>query len=89
MLTIEVVRIKKLSGTGNLLGFADILVNSVLQLTGFSIVKGKEGVAFVSMPQHKGEDKKGNAKYYNDVYFKERADYDQVQKVVLAKFNEK
>ena len=57
---------------GSLRAFATLIVNDILQINGFRIVEGRNGI-FVSPPQTKGNklDENGNAIYYNDVRFDE------------------
>ncbi|MBI2095065.1 MAG: septation protein SpoVG family protein [Candidatus Omnitrophica bacterium] len=54
-LGLEVVDIRKFTGSGNLKAIADIRFGESLVVKGFSVVKGKRGV-FVSMPRKASKD---------------------------------
>ena len=83
LLKISVPRIN-VQNKGNLLAFADVEINECVKINGFSVIKGKNG-AFVSVPQHK-DNKTG--KWYNDVYFSRKADYETLQKTVLSAYED-
>ena len=55
--------------TGNLQAFATLVVNGVVAIDNFRIIRSRDGNLFVSAPSHKGKDKEGNDTWYNDVRF--------------------
>lgn len=54
---------------GSLVGNASIIIDDFIEIKGFKIINGKNGL-FVSSPNHMVE-KDGEKKYYDDVWFME------------------
>ena len=76
---IIVTKVQPVANSGNLKAFADVKIGSLV-VKGFRIVQQPDQAAWVSVPQQKSED----GKYYNSVYFEDRAVFDQVRAEVLA-----
>ena len=53
---------------GKLVAMGDIIIDDIMRLTGFKVFDGTKGL-FVSPPSHKGKDKDGNEKYFDDILF--------------------
>lgn len=68
MLNYRVIVNKNPAQDSNIKAFATVIFEDVLSVSGFKVVEGKNGF-FVSHPQHKGKDKDGNDKYYDDVKY--------------------
>lgn len=51
-----------------LVGFASLLIEDVLQVDGFKIFDGSNGI-FVKVPSHEGKNKEGERAWYDDVKF--------------------
>lgn len=51
-----------------LVGFASLLIEDVLQVDGFKIFDGTNGI-FVKVPSHEGKNKEGERAWYDDVKF--------------------
>ena len=49
----------------------------------FTVMNGKNGL-FVSLPSHKGKDKEGADKWYNDVFIEDKGVFADLNKQVLA-----
>jgi len=60
---IDVARIRKLEGSGNLKAFADIVVGDSFLIKGMRVIEGKGGI-FIGMPQKIGKD----GKWYPNVF---------------------
>jgi DNA-binding cell septation regulator SpoVG len=56
--------------TGNTLAFGTLIINDVIYIDGWKVVKTDKGV-FVSVPKHKGTDKEGKETWFSDVRFNE------------------
>lgn len=52
---IEVTRVQKLDGDGNLKAYADVKVDRSITIKGFTVLSGKNGL-FASMPRKVGKD---------------------------------
>ena len=50
------------------MGFASLLIEDVLQVDGFKIFDGTNGI-FVKAPSHEGKNKEGERTWYDDVKF--------------------
>ena len=53
-----------------LVGFASLTIDDVLQIDGFKIFDGSQGL-FVKPPSHEGTDKEGEKTWFDDVKFVE------------------
>jgi DNA-binding cell septation regulator SpoVG len=65
------VKIRKINSTSNLKAFVTLVIEGLVEIDGFKIIDGKNGL-FVSMPSHKGtvmEDGVKVEKYFDDVRF--------------------
>lgn len=65
------VKVRKINSTSNLKAFVTLVVEGVLEIDGFKVINGKNGL-FVSVPSHKGsvmEDGQKVEKYFDDVRF--------------------
>ena len=51
-----------------LVGFASLLIEDVIQVDGFKIFDGSNGI-FVKVPSHEGKNKEGERAWYDDVKF--------------------
>lgn len=51
-----------------LVGFASLLIEDVIQVDGFKIFDGSNGI-FVKVPSHEGKNKDGERAWYDDVKF--------------------
>ena len=56
------------SPKSKLVGFASLLIEDVLQVDGFKIFDGTNGI-FVKAPSHEGKNKEGERAWYDDVKF--------------------
>ena len=56
------------SPKSKLVGFASLLIEEVLQVDGFKIFDGTNGI-FVKAPSHEGKNKDGERTWYDDVKF--------------------
>ena len=82
MISIEVVRLFRLDGTGPLKAFVDIVIEGVLVIKGVKVVEGTSGL-FVKMPS--GDDRHG--RQYDIVVPMSSAVKDEIKKVVLEAYN--
>ena len=77
---------------GNLLGFADILVNECVEVRGCALRKGKEGDLWIAVPSRKYEDEEGKTKWVGHIGFPVDADYTAFQqasvKALTTQINE-
>ena len=64
---------------GKLVGFADVLVNSVVEIRGCALREGKGGALWVSVPSRKYEDETGKTKWVGHVGFPSDEDYKTFQ----------
>ena len=65
------VKVNRIMNPGSkLVGFADLIINEVLEVKSFRIFDGANGL-FVAPPAHKGKDAQGAEKWYDDVIFLE------------------
>lgn len=78
---LEVKRINKLDGTGNLKAFCDVAVAESFLIKGITVVEGKKGL-FVSMPREQGKD--GN--WYDAVIPLTKEARQQVSELVLKAY---
>ncbi len=65
------VKVRKINSSSNLKAFVTLVVEGVLEIDGFKVIDGKNGL-FVSVPSHKGsvmEDGQKVDKYFDDVRF--------------------
>jgi len=76
------VRVTPLTNSkGNTKAFGKFTLSEVVEVS-FSVVQGREGL-FVSLPSHKGKDKEGADKWYNDVYVTDETLRKDLQKKCL------
>jgi stage V sporulation protein G len=80
-LKFAVSRIHKLDGSSALKAFCDVTILDSLDIKGFKVVEGKEGL-FVSMPSETGKD----GKWYNTVIPLKREIKDEIEKLVLEAY---
>ena len=66
--TVKVFTLK--NPKSKLVGFASLLIDDVLQVEGFKIFDGKDGL-FVKPPSHEGKNKDGERAWFDDVKFVE------------------
>lgn len=69
--TVKIYPIK--NPQGKLRAFASMLVDDVLEIKGFRIVEGRNGL-FVSAPSTPKEQEDGTTKWYNDIMFREEVE---------------
>lgn len=85
---IEVKPLNSQNGS-KIVGVGNLLVNENVQVS-FTISESRNGL-FVKLPQHKGKgkDKDGNLvdRWYNDVRFPNKENYNEFQRVVLEAYN--
>jgi stage V sporulation protein G len=65
------IKIRKFNGASNLKAFVSITIDQVVELDGFKVIDGKNGL-FVSVPSHKGsimEEGVKVEKWFDDVRF--------------------
>ena len=65
------VKVRKINSTSNLKAFVTLVIEGILEVDGFKVIDGKNGL-FVSVPSHKGtvmEDGVKVDKYFDDVRF--------------------
>ena len=65
------VKVRKINSTSNLKAFVTVVVEGLMEVDGFKVINGKNGL-FVSVPSHKGtvmEDGVKVDKYFDDVRF--------------------
>jgi stage V sporulation protein G len=80
-LKIAVSRIHKLDGSGAVKAFCSVTILDCLEIKGFRVVDGKDGL-FVSMPSEAGKD----GKWYETVKPLKREIKDEIEKLVLEAF---
>ena len=80
-LKLAVSRMHKLDGTSAVKAFCDVTVLDSLDIKGFKVVEGKEGL-FVGMPSEAGKD----GKWYNTVNPLKREIKDEIEKLVLEAY---
>ena len=83
MLDIEVAKIHRLEGEGNLKAFCDIIVSDALLIKGIRIVEGKKGL-FVSMPSKQSKD----GKWYDSIRPTSKEIRDALNDVIIKAFND-
>jgi len=66
--TVRVFTLK--NPKSKLVGFASLLIDDVIQVEGFKIFDGSQGL-FVKPPSHEGKNKEGERTYFDDVKFVE------------------
>jgi DNA-binding cell septation regulator SpoVG len=64
--SVKVFRIQ--NPKSKLVGFASLLIEDVIQVDGFKIFNGSNGI-FVKVPSHEGKNKEGERAWYDDVKF--------------------
>lgn len=64
--SVKVFRIQ--NPKSKLVGFASLLIEDVIQVDGFKIFNGTNGI-FVKVPSHEGKNKEGERAWYDDVKF--------------------
>ena len=57
----------RVSANGNRLATASITLDNAFVVRGLSVMNGSKGI-FVSMPQRKGVDDKGNTQYFDTAF---------------------
>lgn len=66
------INVRRINSASKLKGIASVIVDDILELDGFKIIQGSNGL-FVSVPSHKGtvmEDGQKVEKYFDDIRFK-------------------
>lgn len=66
------VNVRRINSSTNFKGVASIIIDNLLEIDGFKIINGRNGL-FVSLPSHKGEiieDGVKVEKYFDDIRFK-------------------
>ena len=64
---------------GNLVGFADILVDDCVEVRGCALRKGKDGELWIAVPSRKYEDEEGKTKWVGHVGFPSDDHYKEFQ----------
>jgi stage V sporulation protein G len=80
-LGLAVSRMHKLDGSGATKAFCDVTILDSLEIKGFRVVEGKDGL-FVSMPSESSKD----GKWYNTVNPLKREIKDEIAKLVLEAY---
>jgi len=78
---IEVARLHRLEGNGQLKAFADVVINEVL-VKGVRIIEGKNGL-FITMPQSQGKD----GKWYATMMLLNENLKEELQEALLEAYN--
>ncbi len=65
---IEVTKWRAMND-GNLVGFADVLINNTVEVRGCALRKGKEGALWIAVPSRKYNDETGKTKWVGHVGF--------------------
>lgn len=81
-ISFKVESMRKITGSGHLKAFADVLVNDELVIRGVRLLEGKNGL-FVSMPQEKGKDNK----WYDHVVCKKGSLYGTLAQTVIDHYS--
>ena len=93
------VKIRAFDGQGSTRAFAVLVIDGVLEIQGFKVIEGRNGL-FVSSPQtrsNKVNEETGKNIYYDDVRFVDAKNneedrrtplQDEVYAAILAKYNE-
>lgn len=68
-------KVRTITSSSSLKAFATLIIDDVIAIEGYKIFDGRNGL-FVTPPSHKGIDKDGAEKYYNDVNYLEERDED-------------
>jgi len=80
-LTFSVSRLHKPDGTGATKAFVDVVVNDELDIKGFRVIEGKDGL-FAAMPRECGKD----GKWYNSVCPLKRETKDRIEALILEAY---
>lgn len=80
---LEVDRMFRLPDAGNMLAFVDVVINEAIVIRGIRVLRGKDGVPFVSMPQEQGKDNK----WYEQVVLRDDGVRKAVHSIVLDHYN--
>lgn len=86
------VNVRRINSTSNFKGVASIVIEGLMEIDGFKIINGRNGL-FVSMPSHKGEiveDGVKVEKYFDDIRFRGEeglALSNEIKQAILAAYN--
>jgi DNA-binding cell septation regulator SpoVG len=64
---------------GSLVGFADVLIDGIVEVRGCAMRKGKEGSLWVAVPSRKYQDDTGKTKWVGHVGFPSDDSYSEFQ----------
>ena len=77
---------------GNLVGFADVLIDNTIEVSGCALRKGKEGALWIAVPSRKYNDETGKTKWVGHVGFPSDEHYksfqDKAVKAVTQQMND-
>lgn len=68
-------KVRTITTSNSMKAFATLIINDTISIEGYKVFDGKNGL-FVAPPSHKGTDKEGVEKYFNDVQYLEERDED-------------
>ena len=77
-MNVEVTKWRAMND-GSLVGFADILIDEVVEVRGCALRKGKGGSLWVAVPSRKYDDEEGKTKWVGHVGFPDDAKYAEFQ----------
>ena len=77
-MNVEVTKWRAMND-GSLVGFADILIDDVVEVRGCALRKGKGGSLWVAVPSRKYDDETGKTKWVGHVGFPDDAKYTEFQ----------
>ena len=77
-MNVEVTKWRAMND-GNLVGFADLLIDEVVEVRGCALRKGKGGSLWVAVPSRKYDDEEGKTKWVGHVGFPDDAKYAEFQ----------
>lgn len=86
------VNVRRINSTSNFKGVASIVIEGLMEIDGFKIINGRNGL-FVSMPSHKGEiveDGVKVEKYFDDIRFRGEeglALSNEIKQAILSAYN--
>lgn len=84
---ITEIRINKVnSDKTSTKAFASITFDDMLVVSGVAVIEGKKGL-FVSMPQNKGKNAKGEDVYFDIVFPKTKEGRETITKQILEEYN--